>query len=163
VGDLTIANSFASQISVAYSAIAALLPNDVYGTTIQVINLTNNRNMGEIPWYQSFQGGTSSAHSYALGVAAVLRFLTQTRGVQGRKFLGSLAEDVIADDALIDSASLEQIVTFGEYFLVPWNVEGGEVTPIVYNRISKVGRVITGLVASAIPGYQRRRKQGVGI
>ena len=139
------------------------MPDDVTPETVQVVNLTANRTMGELPWGPAFSGGTSTANSYALGVAAVARLLTATRGVQGRKFLGSLSESAIGDDALLDSSALLNVVDFVLHLLDNWAIEGGSCTPVVYNRLTRAAAAIMGYVVGAIPGYQRRRKQGLGV
>ena len=161
--DIEIAGSFAYGMANMYAEVAGIMPNDVLAETVQVVNLTANRTMGEVPWPVAFAGGTSTANSYALGVSAVVRLLTAARGVQGRKFLGSLCEGAVGDDALLDVGAVANILDFAEHLMSSWPIEGGSASPGVYNRITRAIRGLTGYIISAIPGYQRRRKQGLGI
>lgn len=163
VDDLTIAEGIGLQMDVMYGSVKGIMPDNLTAETIQVVNLTGNRIMGEVPWGAYFPGGISTANAYATGVACVLRLLTASRGVQGRKFIGSLSESAIGDDALLDDAAIEACLEFGGALLSEWTVEGGHILPVVYNRLTHVARAITGLILSAVPGYQRRRKVGLGI
>lgn len=119
--------------------------------------------MGEIAWPAPFVGGTATSDTYALGVAAVIRLLTVNRGHQGRKFFGALAEGLIGDDALFVTSAITMLAAFGAMLLQPIELSVASLYFAVYDRVHNLMRVITEVVVNAIPGYQKRRKQGVGI
>lgn len=161
--DAAIVDDIAEYMSLMYAEIEGLISNNVTAETVQVVNLTADRDMGEVPWTLDFAGGTATSDTYALGVAAVLRLLTGYRGHQGRKFLGALAEGLIGDDALFVSSALLMLASFAAMLLQPIEILDSLLYFSVYDRIHGVARQITEVVINSVPGYQRRRKQGRGI
>lgn len=161
--DAAIVEDTAKYISQMYGTIESLLSNDLKPQTVHVVNLTQRRFMGEVPWTSDFTGGTSTANSYALGVAIVVRLLTGLMGVQGRKFIGVLTETIIDDDALISNAALLTMADFALMLLQRVEYTPGYASFGVWNRIKATFQVVADVAISAVPGYQRRRKQGRGI
>lgn len=99
------------------------------------------------------------------GVAAIINFLTTDPDVQGRKFIPGMIEGNSTDGGWVASL-IANLVLAG----VSWSEQytdatsGNVYTPAVWSptNLNAFGMIGHGAV-STIPGYQRRRKPGVGI
>jgi len=160
--DEDICDDIAAYMSTMYASIDSLFPDNVNAETIKVVNLTEDRVMGEVAWTAAFEGGEGTSNSLALGVAAVIRMATAVRGCQGRKFIGPLQVAMITDDALIGTSYLTSLATFAAYMLGNITAEGAVLQFVVWRRIAMTAAAIGEVIVNAIPGYQRRRKQNVG-
>jgi hypothetical protein len=158
-----ICERIAEYMADVYAEMQSYLSNNLTPETIQVVSITNDEVLGEVPWPVGFTGGTGTANSYALGVAAVLRLLTGYRGVQGRKFYGPLTETTIGDDALLIPAVMTAVLAAGSLLLHPIEIVTAELYFGAWDRVRLIFRMFVEAVVSAVPGYQRRRKQGRGI
>jgi len=102
------------------------------------------------------------------GVAPVVRFVTAVARRQGRTFVPGFTEGAITGQ-LIGSSSLTRLGNYGTALVLGFTVSAQaqqmgtfntDTASIYYESFSPVtGTVIT----SNVPGYQRRRKPGVGI
>lgn len=98
------------------------------------------------------------------GVAALVRAYTSEPRVIGRKYLPGFASSALDDGVLITTA-LSHLAAFA----VEWGTEielseGNELWPGVYSTVHSVVVVMSGtMVVPVHPGYQRRRRPGVGI
>ena len=99
------------------------------------------------------------------GVALVQNFYTLDPDVQGRKFWGGQTVNNNIDGtwgsttlAAFVNAAADVITTFTSTVL------SNEYQPVVWSPTGTVAQAYSGTVATnATPGYQRRRKPGVGI
>jgi len=105
---------------------------------------------------------TSAGDAYAPGVAAVVTALASGVRRYGRKFFPGLGEGLITSGYLTASA-LAAFASAGLAYVTPFGL-AGDFLPGVYNEMAASFKPFLGeAIARAIPGYQRRRKQGVGI
>lgn len=150
-------------MGVMYNEIADLLPNNVAAEGVDVKNLTTGLAMGTAPFGDGFTGGTTSNVPTPLGCAAVIRLVTNVVGSQGRKFLGPLSYAAITDDAILITSAMVKLAAFGLWLLQEIEMGVGSANFVVYDRIHHTVGGIVQIIVNGIPGYQRRRKQNVGI
>jgi len=105
---------------------------------------------------------TNVSEAYAPGVAGVVTALASGVRRYGRKFFPGLTESMIVNGYL--AASVVAIfASAGLAYVTPFGLSG-DFHPGVYNEMAASFKPFLGeAIARAIPGYQRRRKQGVGI
>ena len=163
LSDLDVVEDMATYMGLMYTEIESIMPNNLTVEGLHMENLTQDYVMGDWPTLGGFVGGISSTASIALGVAAVVRMLTVARGVQGRKFLGALITSATDDSGILTPASLLKIAAFAAPLLQPVEIGDGYLAFSVYDRLHKTVEAVTEVICNAIPGYQRRRKQNVGI
>lgn len=161
--DADTVDSIASYLGLMYTEIESIMPNNISVEGVHVENLTQDYIMGDLGLMGGFTGGTSSTASVPLGVAAVVRLITIARGRQGRKFLGSVITSATDDSGILTAAALLKIAAFASLMLQPIELDDGYAVFMVYDRLHRTAQAIVEVVCNAIPGYQRRRKQNVGI
>ena len=107
--------------------------------------------------------GGGSTEMFPHGVSAVIRFLADAIGQQGRKFIGGLGEDMMADGVLVGT-SITQLAAWADLIVTAVAVSGGELNPGWWTLLDDtVIRYSGDYILNLIAGYQRRRKPGIGI
>jgi len=99
------------------------------------------------------------------GVAAVVNFNTTDPDVQGRKYVPGLVHGAM-ESTLWGSNVIADLALFGTAVSSPFTSTalGNEYQPAVWSPTNLNAFAMTGVgTVSGIPGYQRRRKPGVGI
>ena len=118
--------------------------------------------IGSDGWTDGF---TNTDQILPFGVAPIVRMKTIDPDVQGRKFLPSWCEDTLANGYL-GAGDLTAAANFAAEWITAFvgAATGGDFVPVVWSPTGKVPKVGNGVyIVNAISGYQRRRKQGVGI
>ena len=148
----------------AYNNLNAQVAEELVGLQIDFWK----RNTGTAKWdaigVKDFSTWLPSNASDELpsGVAAVVRFFTSGIGRQGRKFIAGLADTAFVDGALV-AAAITAISNYADEIVEAVAVTGGDMDPGWWSEIDTLIYEMDGsYVINAIPGYQRRRKQGVG-
>lgn len=110
-----------------------------------------------------FSGGSVSS-MLPHGAAAVLERFTSNPRSTGRIFMPGLPSGGQADGQ-ITAGFLADLVTVVTRFASTYAGTGGvTLTPLTYSRGTGTTNIMNGNVrVSALPGYQRRRKPGVGL
>lgn len=115
---------------------------------------------------QSWTGvGTEATTELPRGVAGLTRLWTSDADVQGKKYLGGLAEGGLTD-GLWNAPTITSLLAFAADWYLPFVgvATGGTFTPGIWSVVAKVFQAAIDHVAtSTIPAYQRRRKRNVGI
>lgn len=108
---------------------------------------------------------TNTEDYTARGVAALVRLWTTDPDVQGKKYIPGMCEDNIAD-GLFDVAQLTTLLAFAADWYLPFvgAASGATFTPGIWSVVNTLFVAgVDHIAANAIPAYQRRRKQNVGI
>jgi hypothetical protein len=145
-----------------YDVIDGHMPSSLAFVDLDYFNVTQDSPMGVDFWPVLTVGG-GGTDIQATGVAAVITAFTTLIRTRGRKFFGPLTEAVVAD-GLIDSGVMIDLTSVGVLWITPFvGATSGETwTPGVWRRIATAFKAFRDGVVRNIPGYQRRRKQGVG-
>jgi hypothetical protein len=100
------------------------------------------------------------------GDAAVMRARVSGSNGQARKFLAGISEDD-QEAGIISALPLVQMLQMGQLWVSAWTQAAGttlDMTPGVYNVVVQAFREMAGgFFVNQIIGYQRRRKEGVGL
>jgi len=105
---------------------------------------------------------TNVSETYAPGVAGVVTALASGVRRYGRKFFPGIAESMVVNGYFAASVVVI-LASAGLAYVTPFGLSG-DFHPGVYNEMAASFKPFLGeAIARAIPGYQRRRKQGVGI
>lgn len=137
---------------------------DINEVNIAVLNQTTGEFDPVVEGAVSTFNGSSVSSMLPHGAAAVLeRFTTNPRST-GRLFMPGLPSGGQADGQ-ITSGFLADLVTVATRMASTYVGTGGvTLTPLTFTRSTGAVNVMNGNVrVSALPGYQRRRKPGVGL
>lgn len=118
--------------------------------------------VGTDVWTDGFAG---SGETLPHGVAGVINLYTLDPDTQGRKFFGGLIIDYISEGGW-DSSSLTMFGNTGADIVAQFTSgsTSNVYTPGVWSPTHTVFRAFSGSYSvPGAPGYQRRRKPGVGI
>lgn len=99
------------------------------------------------------------------GVALLIRLWTEDPDVQGKKYMPGLTETNVTD-GLFSGAIIANALAFAADWYLPFvgSATGATFTPGVWSVLNTLFVAAVDHVAmSAIPAYQRRRKNNVGI
>lgn len=99
------------------------------------------------------------------GIAALVNCKTSDPDVNGKKYFGGLTESS-SEDGLWNAAELARLALAAADWIAPFvgATSGATWTPGVWSPTHTVFKQMSGtIIIPAIPAYQRRRKQGVGI
>lgn len=115
-------------------------------------------------------GALSSVGSVALGpaphgLAVVQNYYTTDPDVQGRKFWGGFTENSLDDSDWASALVAALVLTAAEVVGTYTDSSSSNVfQPSVWSPTKKTAYAYSGtVVTNTVPGYQRRRKPGVGI
>ena len=130
---------------------------------IAVTNTTQGLAYGAFPW-PTLVAGAELQDPMVPGSAMLSNFATLTPGVQLRKYWGVLSEGHTGADALFTAAALAQLAPANALMLIPFVATNGTWQFGHFSSVPLPPAFITptAAVVSAIPAYQRRRKQGRG-
>lgn len=107
--------------------------------------------------------GNDTSHDLPAGVSAVVTGLTSSKGRRGRKFLPPFGELYSQDQAWTVQAITRLVDWAAKWVLgIPTGFSPGWLYPIIVEVGTSIWHIINGARANTIPGYQRRRKPGVG-
>lgn len=146
----------------AYTYTAPLMSTGLNFTTIRADNLTQDEIIGEDDWPVLTVGGSSN-QTMALQLAPVVRFITNTLGSQGRKFLAGYTTEGHNTRGLLLAAAVSGLTSFATEILSGAFAPGDYVlTPGNYNKT--LARFVPWIAAQVneLFGTQRRRQMGSG-
>ncbi len=162
ITDAVTITDFLAIMRVIAEIIDALVKTVVIWERIKIRNMTTGLLVGDGS-FSPVIPGVSTTDPGAMGVAAVMSFPTNVSRVTMRKFFGPLAEGTIGSTGLLGSnPGTVQLATLATY-LTADIVETGATWRFGYLS-PKTGNFQIPLAAiiALEPGYQRRRKRGVG-
>lgn len=163
--DANVMAAITTLMNTAYSNLNAQLATDVSLGEAMFAKLNQVSGkweaLGSVPMTQPVpSGGTTQSPN---GIAAVIRFLADGVGNQGRKFIGGIQNLAIIDNAL-QAGAIASIVNWANIMVSSATVSGGTMDPGWWSVSDVVHRDYNGTyIINTIVGYQRRRKPGVGI
>jgi hypothetical protein len=161
VADSQALDDMGDYLEDVYSEINDHMTDRLNYDSYKVTNITADVELGAQAWPSLVAGG-SAADGLADGIAGVASFRTSTPGHQGRKFWGPFSEFDVTDGRLT-SATVADIQDAAVATGSPFTGAGGQsYIPVIYDRENNVGRAVTEAYGDNRPGYQRRRKPGVG-
>jgi len=145
-----------------YTVIVGAMPTSLAFVDLDYFNATQHVPMG-VDFWPTLTAGTGSTEIQASGVAAVITAFTHLVRTRGRKFFGPLIEDAV-DSGLLNSATMIALASVMALWVTPFTgaTSGETWTPGVLKRLTNAFWSFRDAVVRNIPGYQRRRKQGVG-
>lgn len=159
-GDL--AQDITERLDNAHGEMATLQDGSMAFDSIRIINVTDNTEVGEFDWPSLVGGSVAGTVALPPGVAGVVTFTTTTMGSRGRKFIAGFTESDISD-GVWEAGTLAAMADYAAYIATPFvGTESG--VPLAFGVRTAAGlfRSFNGYTVTNIPGYQRRRKQGVG-
>jgi hypothetical protein len=129
---------------------------------IDFFNVSQDYPMGPEVW-PTLTVGTSAGTLGVSGVAVVLTAYTEYVRTNGRKFFGGMAEGAFTGN-VVAGAILTAAATTAALWLAPFvgATSGQTWTPGIWSTVASAFRAFRAIVIRDIPGYQRRRKPGVG-
>jgi len=162
VADAQILTDMGEYLEDAYTEVVPQLANNCTFEEYKVTNVTTKVDIG-ISAFPTLTSGTNAGDMLPFGISGLVRARTPTVGREGRKFIGPLVE-TSQTDGLLSAGLVADLEDFGdEAYGTFVSTSGNTYQPVIYDRDAHVGREMTDIIASNIPAYQRRRKQGVGI
>lgn len=112
-----------------------------------------------------FAGTAGGGSGLPRGVAALVTVKSEDPDSDARKYLPGFSEGALTDELFVAGA-LIAMLAFGADWLVPFvgATSGASFAPSVWSVKDLVAKTLVDtIIASAIPAYQRRRKNNVGI
>lgn len=108
--------------------------------------------------------GNDTSHDLPAGVSAVVTGLTSKKGKRGRKFLPPFGE-LYSQDQTWTGLALTRLADWAAKWVLGTSTgfAAGWLYPIIVEAGTSIWHIINGARANTIPGYQRRRKPGVGL
>jgi len=160
--DLQVSNDMATWVDGAYGEMLGEFSNLLTFVDVATFNVSTKSPYPTVPW-PSLTIGTNSADVLATGVAALALFHTVKSKCIGRKFIGGLTENAL-NAALLTSSVLGHLEDFAIHISSgPAAVEStASYEFVIYDKLA-APQIVVRTVVNAIPGYQRRRRQGVGV
>lgn len=146
-----------------YTALNSIMPTSLDYIDIDFFNITQDVPMGVDFWPTLTVGGGGTDEVAATGVAYVITAFTNVVRVHGRKFFGPVISGGIVD-GVFSSGVMTALASAMAIWIAPFNggTSGEPWVPGVWSRALSLFRAFRDVVVRNIPGYQRRRKQGVG-
>ena len=160
--DANVMSSVTDKLEAMYSEITGSMASSVTFLDIQFYNLTQNITMGVSGW-PTLTTGSSGSSQAPPGVALLISVTTFAAKVLARKYLAGLISGRWTGSAW-DSTVLGAVVEF----VLAWTSLGtvspgsGNFIPGVRDQ-SGAFQLFREAIIRAEAGYQRRRRQGVGI
>lgn len=163
VSDEDAMDDLAEWLEDIYTPIIPQILNTVAFVDIQFHEMKANRPVGSVPW-PTLTTGSSGGDAMASGVAAVVTAYTTINRVRGRKFFGLFSDGEIAVGKFV-GAILVNLASAAAVWITSFagGTSGQTWVPGVWRRNSATFIDFSDVVVRAVPGYQRRRKQNVGI
>lgn len=133
----------------------------ITANALQVSNVTQNTVFGAIAWGTFAQGGAAGAPT-ASGVACFGFIRTRVPRVQIRKYFGVFPQSALVDGAW-DAGVTGAVGDALDYHMVENQIGGiADLQGVAYNRTLLTSEFGVTVSVRSEPGYQRRRKRGVG-
>lgn len=160
--DSLLIDDVAAWLDEAYGYVNAFQDNGYGYSSIRVLNLSDDSEIGVVDWPGLVGGSVSGATGLPSGVAALITQPTSTLGSRGRKFIAGISE-TYQSDSLWDPTFLTGLADMAAVISAPFIglSSGNSWAPCVVST-GLIPRPITGYQVTNIPAYQRRRREGVG-
>lgn len=161
-GDANVLNDLAEYVGTTYAQLAGSIPSVVDADVIDFYNVSQDIPYGQHTWGGGYTGGSNSGDFTSVGSAILLLLPTAAKRVQGRFYLGPIAEGHISAGQ-VNSSSLPNVENFAANLLaLDAYTNGGVFDYIVLSKAENTPhhpvshRVVLELA------YQRRRRRGRG-
>lgn len=130
-------------------------------SVLQVTNVSQSTVFGAIAW-GDFAAGGAAGEQTAAGVSCFGFIRTRVPRVQIRKYYGVFPQNALVDGQW-DAGVTDAVGDALDYHMDNQVLGGGvELQGVAYNRTLETYQVGVTVEVRAEPGYQRRRKRGVG-
>lgn len=163
--EATVIDAIGDHLLTAYNTLNAVVSLNLDGVEVEFYK----RNTGTGKWdgigSYDFTGWlpTGAGEFLPEGVAAVIRFFADAVGNQGRKFIAGLLE-AGTTGGVWTSTVTTALVNYATELVSDVTTSGGDMQPGWWNLENLDVYEFNGSFAvNTVPGYQRRRKPGVGI
>lgn len=154
--------AISTAMETAYTLIDHIMPDNIDSDTIEVYNVTADEFVGFGDW-GTFTGGDSTSWQLPPQVSPLVRFLTDTLGSQGRKFLPPFVNfETIDNDGSLLPATITAMGNFGTVFLNDLNFPFGSAPFGNWNATLNRFSPWTAVVPNDQTATQRRRYRGKG-
>jgi hypothetical protein len=163
VDDEDAKEDLAAYLEAMYGLINPVFPTNLAYIDIDYFNLSTDTPMGQLAWPVLTAGSSGDTEISASGVCLVTTAFSFIVRKHGRKFWGPLSEAAITAGE-ITSVLMITAGTLLATWLTPFaGVTSGETwRPGIWSRAESVFHVFRDAVCRNVPGYQRRRRAGVG-
>ena len=162
VSDVGIMTAVKNWLNFIHTEMIDQISEDYYFETFSVYNVDDDYLVGEDPFTTTTQGVSETA-PLPNQMAPVIRFPTQTKGSQGRKFIGGFTEGTTDGGGICDVAALAALTDAALVMLAGW-ADGTVVGNMCnHNYLLDSNRPWLSAIVNSVMGTQRRRKTGVGI
>jgi len=145
-----------------FTPLIPVITDQIVYDVVNIDNITQDVKVGDTTLVSPISGALTD-HLLPTGVALVVRGLTKTLRTQGRKFFGGFTE-INASGSAFNAAVLTAGASSGLAWITPFTsgTSSNQYTPGLWSYSKVRFTTFTEAVVNSIPGYQRRRKQGVG-
>lgn len=159
--DLHAMEDMAVWLDGAYNEINTLLHTSLLFVDVRGFNVSADEPLPTVPW-PSQTAGLDSSDLLATGVSLVTLFHTVKSRVIGRKFIGGFTEQAVTL-GLAAASAIANLTNFTLDIIAgpTGTLSGGDFDYVIVDKVG-IMRTPVRAVVSAIPGYQRRRRSGVG-
>lgn len=156
-------DDLAEWVDDMYAIVDDVLPTNLVFDDLDFFNLTQDEPLGTLSWPTMTTGQAGTNEIAASGVAAVLTAFTSIVRVHGRKYFGPIAETFI-DGGYLNSTVIAGMASVIALWITPFTggTSGETWAPGVWRRLTSGFAAFRDGVVRNVPGYQRRRKAGVG-
>jgi len=144
-----------------YGTMVTAIVNNLSFETVRVINQSDNTDVGLIA-FPTLTVGSATGEMLPLGASALIQLLTGILGSQGKKYMPVTGEGALAD-GLWGSSYLTTLGNVASLMLDPFSSAlGNDWHMVVWSEKYAAPLQILSTLVSAVPAYQRRRRQGRG-
>lgn len=164
--DADIVDDALAWIAAIFANAVTSISDEIDGSQVQVYVYDPGDDdwdeVGSIGWTYN---PSNAADQMPRGVAGLITTGTSDPDVQGKKYWGAFTENA-AVDGLWVAAQLVTFLAMGDDWVAPFvgAVSGADWTPGIWSPTrTNFFPSNENLIATSIPAYQRRRKQGYGV
>lgn len=147
-------------VDVLYDAVVGDIANNVVGTLISGVNLTENEVLPPVLF--PFAGANGSVDSMARQVTALVYLNTGQSHRQGRSYLPPFAENNLDDDGQWGATTVAHLAAYGLLLLDPLTDGAAVIRRVVCHPTGSGAIVPSQAGVSLSPRTQRRRTPGRG-
>lgn len=160
--DNAIRTACAEYMDAIYLLVQDYISDEGDFDVINVYIYRDKQSLGDVAW-PTLVNGDALGDMYATGVASLGSAASGISRRVARKYFGPLSEANILDGDIIAGGVTAVNAAMNKGFTSFTASNGLTLIGVVYDAVLGVARTAISVSASGIPGYQRRRREGVGI
>lgn len=162
VNDEDVLDAVLAVMETAYGYVVSQVTDNLSFDSVEVVNVTQDALIGE-DVFTTTTAGTATDQASPMQVAYLVRFPTNYRGSQGRKFIPGCNEGSLGENGELNTATQAACLAYALEILDGVTVSGELFVPGVDNPDKGRFAAYESAICNDIVGTQRRRKQGQGI